>query len=99
LILILTDVSREINFRNKLIFYGEELLAPLPTPKLEDHSLSAVRHCLFKIFAATEEHRLRVFENRVLRRIFDPKRDEVTGDWRELHNEELRNLYSSHKHN
>jgi hypothetical protein len=42
-----------------------------------------------------EEHRLRVFENRVLRRIFGPKRDEVTGDWRKLHNEELHNLYSS----
>jgi hypothetical protein len=42
-----------------------------------------------------EEHRLRVFENRVLRRIFGPKRDEVTGGWRKLHNGELRNLYSS----
>jgi hypothetical protein len=36
-----------------------------------------------------------VFENRVLRRIFGPKRDELTGDWRKLHNEELYNLYSS----
>jgi hypothetical protein len=36
-----------------------------------------------------------VFENRVLRRIFGPKRDEVTGEWRKLHNEELNNLYSS----
>jgi hypothetical protein len=36
-----------------------------------------------------------VFENRVLRRIFGPKRDEVTGKWRKLHNEELNNLYSS----
>jgi hypothetical protein len=36
-----------------------------------------------------------VFENRVLRRVFGPKRDEVTGEWRKLHNEELRNLYSS----
>jgi hypothetical protein len=36
-----------------------------------------------------------VFENRVLRRIFGPKRDEVTGKWRKLHNEELRDLYSS----
>jgi hypothetical protein len=36
-----------------------------------------------------------VFEYRVLRRIFGPKRDEVTGEWRELHNEELRDLYSS----
>jgi hypothetical protein len=39
--------------------------------------------------------RLRVFENRVLRRIFGPKRDEVTGGWRKLHNEKLHNLYSS----
>jgi hypothetical protein len=36
-----------------------------------------------------------VFENRVLRRMFGPKRDEVTGEWRKLHNEELHNLYSS----
>jgi uncharacterized membrane protein len=42
-----------------------------------------------------EKHRLRVFENRVLSRIFGPKRDEATGGWRKLHNEELRNLYSS----
>jgi hypothetical protein len=42
-----------------------------------------------------EEHRPRVFENRVLRRIFGPKRDEVTGEWRKLHNEELHDLYSS----
>jgi hypothetical protein len=42
-----------------------------------------------------EEHRLKVLENRVLRRIFGPKRDEVTGDWRKLHNEELHNFYSS----
>jgi hypothetical protein len=42
-----------------------------------------------------EEHRLRVFENRVLRRIFGSKRDEVTGEWRILHNKELRDLYSS----
>ena len=41
-----------------------------------------------------EERRLRVFENRVLRRIFGPKRDEVTGKWRKLRNEELNNLYS-----
>jgi hypothetical protein len=42
-----------------------------------------------------EERRLRVFENSVLRRIFGPKRDEVTGEWRKLHNEELHDLYSS----
>ena len=42
-----------------------------------------------------EEHRLRVFVNRVLKRIFGPKRDEVTGEWRKLHNEELNVLYCS----
>jgi hypothetical protein len=42
-----------------------------------------------------EEHRLRVFENRVLRRIFRTKTDEMTREWRKLHNEELRDLYSS----
>jgi hypothetical protein len=40
-------------------------------------------------------YRLKVFENGVLRRIFGPRRDEVTGEWREFHNEELQNLYSS----
>jgi hypothetical protein len=43
----------------------------------------------------SEEHTLKVFENRVLSRIFGPKRNEMTGEWRKLHNEELRDLYSS----
>jgi hypothetical protein len=43
----------------------------------------------------SKEHRLRVFENRMLRRIFGPKRDEVTGEWKKLHNKELCDLYSS----
>jgi len=42
-----------------------------------------------------EEHRLKVFENRVLRRMFGPKWEEVAGGWRRLHNEELHNLYAS----
>jgi len=42
-----------------------------------------------------EERRLRVFGNRVLRRVFGPKRDEVTGEWRKLHNEERNDLYSN----
>jgi hypothetical protein len=41
------------------------------------------------------QHKLRVFENRVLRRIFGPKSDRVSGGWRKLHNEELHNFYSS----
>jgi hypothetical protein len=43
----------------------------------------------------TEEHRLSVFENKVLRRVFGAKRDEVVGEWRKLHNGELHNLYLS----
>jgi uncharacterized membrane protein len=45
--------------------------------------------------AFREEHRLRVFEKRVLNRIFGPEKHEVSGDWSKLHNEELRDLYSS----
>jgi len=51
--------------------------------------------CETWLFTMRNERRLRVFENRVLRRIFGPKRDEVTGEWRKLHNEELSDLYSS----
>jgi hypothetical protein len=43
----------------------------------------------------SEEHRLRVFDNRALRKIFGPKRDDVTGGWRKMHNKELHDLYSS----
>jgi hypothetical protein len=43
-----------------------------------------------------EKRKLRVFDNMVLKRIFGPRRDEVTGEWRRLHNEELNDLYSSH---
>jgi hypothetical protein len=54
--------------------------------------IKATRH---NIPEDTIHHKLRVFENRVLRRIFGPKRDGVMGVWRKLHNEELHNLYSS----
>jgi len=46
-------------------------------------------------FTLREERKLRVFENMVLRRIFEPRRDEVTGEWRRLHNEEQNDLYFS----
>jgi hypothetical protein len=45
------------------------------------------------VLTLREEHRLRLFENRVLRRIFGPTRDEVTREWRKLHNEEFKDLY------
>jgi len=51
--------------------------------------------CETWLLTLREERRLRVFENKVLRRIFGPKRDGVTGEWRKLHNEELNDLYCS----
>jgi hypothetical protein len=60
------------------------------------HSLRAVFYgCETWSLTLREEHRLRVFENSVLSGIFGPKRDEVTGEWRNLHNGELHNFYSS----
>jgi hypothetical protein len=50
--------------------------------------------CETRSLTLREESRLKVFENRVLRRVFGPKRDEVTGEWRKLHTEELNNLYA-----
>ena len=51
--------------------------------------------CETGLLTLREEHWLSVFENRMLRRIFGPKRDEVTGEWRQLHSEELNDLYFS----
>ena len=51
--------------------------------------------CETWLFTLTEKRRLRVFENRVLRRILGPKKDKVTGEWRKLHNEDLNDLYCS----
>ena len=49
--------------------------------------------CETLLLTLREERRVKVFENRVLRRVFGPKRDEVTGEWRKLRNEELSDLY------
>jgi hypothetical protein len=54
---------------------------------------SAFWGVVFISLHVVEEHRLRVFEDRIVRGIFGPKRDEVTGEWRKLHSEELHNLY------
>ena len=56
-------------------------------------SITKMHGCETWSLTLREERRLRVFENRVLRRVFGPKRDEVTGEWRKLHNEELSDLY------
>jgi hypothetical protein len=70
---------------------------PVCYPKIQRISiLSVVLYgCETWSLTLREEHRLRLFKNRVLRRIFGPKRDEVTGEWRRLHNEECNDLYSS----
>jgi hypothetical protein len=58
--------------------------------------LAVVLHgCEILSLILREERRLRLFENRVLKRIFGPKRDEVTGEWRKLHNEEHSDMHSS----
>jgi len=56
--------------------------------------VTALYGCETWSFTLKEKRRLRVFENKVLRRIFGPKRNEVTGEWRKLHIEELSDLYS-----
>jgi len=77
---------------------------PTNTPKDSDLLSTLVRTrnlpvvlygCRVWALTLTEERRLRVFENRVLRRIFGPLRDEVMGEWRKLHNEELNDLCCS----
>jgi hypothetical protein len=64
------------------------------TPSLESYKILFSAHDRNSL-TLREEHRLRVFENTVLRNIFGPKRDEARGGWRKLHNEKLHNLYSS----
>jgi hypothetical protein len=51
--------------------------------------------CETRSFTFTEKRRLRVFKNTVLRRIFEPEREEVTAEWRKLHNEKRNDLYST----
>ena len=73
------------------------LLSKIIKIKIHETLILPVVLCGFETrsFTLREEHRLRVFENRVLMKIFGPKRDEVTGEWRRLHNKELYALYLS----
>jgi hypothetical protein len=77
-----TDCRQQVCFSNSLNNKATE--------KLEIQTSAALLSILKSLLR--EEYRLRVFEKRVLRRIFGPKGDEVTGGWRGLHNEELRNM-------
>jgi len=96
------SIQEEIKSRLKSPHSVQNLLSPSLLPKnlkIKIHRIII----LFVVFYGCEtwsltlrkERRLRVFENRVLKRIFTPKRDEVTGEWRKLHNEKLNDLYCS----
>ena len=69
---------------------GSEVFTPVLIIHVRSKSL-----VVFGFLTLREERKLRVFENMVLRRIFGPRRDEVTAEWRRLHNEEINDLYSS----
>ena len=77
----------------RAILLGSRDLSPNFRVQLTISSLIVLYGCETWSLTLREERRLRVFENRVLR-VFGPKRDEVTGEWRKLHNEELSDLYS-----
>jgi hypothetical protein len=100
--LIQEEIKRRLNAGNAFYFSVQNLLSSrLLSKNIE------IRICKNIILSVVlygretwsltlrEEHRLRVFENRVLRRIFGPKIDEMTGEWRKLHNEEISDMYSS----
>jgi hypothetical protein len=94
------SIVEEIKSRKCLLSFGTELLSS----RLLSKNLYIYRTIILPVvlygcetwsLTLREERKLRVFENKMLRRIFGPRRDEVTGEWRRLHNEELNDLYSS----
>jgi hypothetical protein len=84
-----------------LPFGPEPSVFSVAVEKLEDENIQVYNFACGSVWCETwcltlrKDHRLRLLENRVLRRIFCPRRDEVTGEWRKLHNEELNDLHSS----
>jgi hypothetical protein len=100
--LIQEEIKRRLNSGNTCYRSGQNLLSSRLLPKnlkiriYKIIVLPVVLHgCETWSLTLREEHRLRVLENRMLRRIFGPKRDEERGGWRKLHTEELHNMYSS----
>jgi hypothetical protein len=98
--MIQSEIKRRLNSGNACYHLVQNLLYSRLLPKNVKANktiiLPAVLYgCETWSLTLREEHTLMVFENRVLRRIFVPKRDGVTGEWRKLCNEELHNLYSS----
>jgi hypothetical protein len=100
--LIQEEIKRRMNSGNACYHSVQNLLSScllLKSLKIRIYKtiiLPVVLHgCETWFLALRDEHRPGMFENRVLRRIFGPRRDEVMGGWRKLHNEELHELYSS----
>ena len=96
------EIKRRINMGNACYYSLEKILSSLLLSKklkvktYKTIILSVVLYgCETWSLASREEHRLRVFENKVLRKIFGAKKDEITGELRKLHNAELHALYSS----
>jgi hypothetical protein len=100
--LIQEEIKRRLNSGNACYHSSQTLLSsrlPYKNVKIRIYKTIILPVALYgcEIWSPTlsEEHGLRVFENRVLRRIFGPKRDEWIGGWRKLHNKELHKLYPS----
>ena len=99
---MLKEIKRRINMGNACYYSLQKILSSrLLSKKLKVNTYKTIilpvvlYGCETWSLTFREEHRLRVFENKVLRRIFGAKRDEITGEWRKLHNAELHALYSS----
>jgi hypothetical protein len=92
LVLVL-QIFGNLKMRGRVVF--SSAVKKLKNYNIQDDNLPVLLYgCKTWSLTLRGEHRLRVFENRVLRRIFGPKRDEVMGERRKLHNKELRDLYS-----
>ena len=96
------EIKRRINMENACYYSLEKILSShllFKKLKVNTYKIIILPVVLYgcEIWSPTlrEEHRLRVFENNVLRKIFGAKRDEITGEWRKLHNADLHELYSS----
>jgi len=99
---ILEEIKSRLKPRNACYYSVQSLLSSSLLSKNSKNKIYrniilpvVLRGCETWSFTLKEERRLRVFENRVLRKIFGPKRDKITGEWGKLHNEELNDLSSS----
>jgi hypothetical protein len=100
--LIQEEIKRRLNYGNACCYLVQNLLSSRLLSnniKIKIYNTIMLPVVLYECetwsLTLREEHRLRMLDNGMLRRIFGPKRDEVTGEWRKLHNEELCELYSS----